>query len=339
MKEKDIVEAVKTGTNLRVGGGKTRGGGDFGVCESGIVSYSPDELLITVKTGTPMEEFEAALAEKGQMLAQEPMDHRALLGRNGVPTIGGAIGVNADGPRRLRFGAIKEAVLGLRFVDGRGEIVRAGGVVMKNVTGLDLTKFFVGSRGVLGVALEASFKLLPLPREVKSRAFELSLEDFEGKVLPLLREPLEISGAVYAGGKVYLRQEGELLAPLQERLQNLLGAGDEVSNEIWSGLRDWNAMAHHDEIWRIYLRPMQAAAMARELGGEFMILCGGAQVVVAQDEERVRAALKPGQFAICEKGEKLGKRVAERDLMQEELRAKLRGVFDPDHKFGEPDAH
>ena len=133
---------------------------------AGITLYSPNELIISARAGTPLAEIEVALAERGQHIIAEPLDIRALFGSQEEQTIGGAVATNLSGPRRVAWGAMRDHLLGIRAVTGRGEVIRSGGRVLKNVTGLDLCKLLAGSHGTLGVITEITLKVLPTPEAV-----------------------------------------------------------------------------------------------------------------------------------------------------------------------------
>ncbi|MAB17327.1 MAG: 2-hydroxy-acid oxidase, partial [Roseobacter sp.] len=170
--EETLVDAVKGAAGpISVQGGGTRGLPATGQIMrvaglQGITLYEPGALTLVAKPGTPVTEIEEALAAENQRLAFEPMDHRELLGTSGTPTIGGVMAGNISGPRRISVGAARDFLLGVRFVDGRGQVVRNGGRVMKNVTGYDLVKLMAGSYGTLGVLTEVALKVLPRPRSM-----------------------------------------------------------------------------------------------------------------------------------------------------------------------------
>lgn len=138
-----------------------------GLC--GIIDYVPAELMLTARAGTPMDDIRAALAEKGQHLAFEPPDLRSLLGgTGGEGTLGGVVSCNLGGPRRMGAGAARDHVLGVRGVGGDGKVFKAGGKVVKNVTGFDLTKLLCGAYGTLAALSEITLKVLPRPEKVRT---------------------------------------------------------------------------------------------------------------------------------------------------------------------------
>jgi glycolate oxidase FAD binding subunit len=187
--EAEVVDIVRDArvrrTSLEiVGGGTRRAFGRPVACDavlnvsplSGIVTYEPEELILTVKPGTPLTEIDALLAAKGQRLGFDPHDWSALLGSTGASTIGGAISCNADGSAAVRYGRARDHLLGFRAVNGFGEAYKAGGRVVKNVTGFDIPKLMCGAMGTLGVLTELTFRVFPkAPAQIF--AASLSLDD------------------------------------------------------------------------------------------------------------------------------------------------------------------
>lgn len=250
---------------------------------SGITLYEPAEMVIGAKAGTPLAEIESTLAQKGQMLAFEPMDHRRLLGSAGAPTIGAVAAGNISGPRRINAGAARDSLIGVRYINGRGEVIKNGGRVMKNVTGLDLVKFQAGAFGTLGLLTEVIFRVVPRPEVVAVLCLE-GLSDARAieAMSAALGSPFEITGAGHipaetAGGmaRTLLRIEGfaESVAYRTGQLTGLLAPFGALARlpeaeglAAFTALRDATALAAPADaaIWRLSLRPgLAATAVAR----------------------------------------------------------------------------
>jgi len=217
--EAELSEIVGSATGpLRIEGGGTRTIGrpvDGAVLStagmSGIALYEPGALTIVAQAGTPLADVEAALAAEGQRLPFEPMDHRPLLGTTGESTIGGVVAANVSGPRRIQAGACRDSLIGVRFVDGTGTVIKNGGRVMKNVTGYDLVKLMAGCWGTLGVLSEVAFKVLPAPEAAAAIMIDgpSDLQAVEA-MATALGSPFEVTGAAHlpAHGRTMLRIEG-----------------------------------------------------------------------------------------------------------------------------------
>lgn len=280
--EAALADAVKAATGpLAIEGGGTRGmtaAGDILSVSglSGITLYEPGALTLVAQAGTPVAKIEKALAKENQRLAFEPMDHRALLGTKGEPTIGGVMAGNVSGPRRIAVGAARDFLLGVRFVDGRGAIVKNGGRVMKNVTGYDLVKLMAGSCGTLGVLTEVSLKVLPRP-ETESTLVLQGLDDTAAiaAMARALGSPFEVSGAAHDPGEkqTRLRVEGfeSSVAYRIQQLQSILAptgvdmsvATGKSSASDWAGLRDVAPLGQTSgDIWRISCKPSDGPALA-----------------------------------------------------------------------------
>ena len=300
--ETELSEAIRgAGEPLSVRGGGTRGmAGSGDVLEvgiSGVTLYEPGALTLVVGAGTPLSEVEAVLAAEGQRLAFEPMDHRELLGTEGEPTIGGVVAANVSGPRRVAVGACRDFLLGVRFVDGSGSVIKNGGRVMKNVTGLDLARLMCGARGRLGVLSEVSLKVLPRPAAAGVLSIGgLGPAEAVAAMSAALGSPFEVTAASHLPvdsadqPSTQLRIEGTEASVRYRlgRLRDLLAPFGEVTateaSGDWSFVRDVAPFHHGEEdVWRIHVRPSQAAGLVDRLpeGARWLIDWGGGLVWVA----------------------------------------------------------
>jgi glycolate oxidase FAD binding subunit len=256
---------------------------------TGIRDYAPNELVLTAGAATPLADIERALADAGQMLAFEPPNWRNLLGDGGEPTglgptLGGALACNLAGPRRIKAGAARDHFLGFRAVSGRGEAFKAGGKVVKNVTGYDLCKLMAGSYGTLAALEEVTVKVLPRPEAVATVL--IAAPDAAAAVQVMttaLGSPHEVSGAAYvppgadaagiAAGAVALRVEGPApsVAFRREALAREHGAAgtlaDAESAALWRAVGEAAPFAElaGRAVWRASVAPARGAELAEAI--------------------------------------------------------------------------
>jgi glycolate oxidase FAD binding subunit len=247
---------------------------------TGVTLYEPAELVIGARAGTPLREVVATLAARGQELPFEPMDHRVLLGSTGEPTIGAVAAGNISGPRRILTGAARDSLIGVRFVNGRGEAIKSGGRVMKNVTGLDLVKLMAGSWGTLGFLTEVTFKVQPIPERVATLSFP-GLSDARAveALCTAAASPFEVTGAAHLPGeRTVIRIEG-FATSIDYRLGQLrrvlkaFGAPEliegEAAAELWRGIRDGASLAEPRDhaVWRISTAPTMGPGLVEAIAG------------------------------------------------------------------------
>jgi len=300
-----------------VHGGGTRGfvgeGDPLSVAGlSGITLYEPGALTLVAQAGTPVAEIEAELAKNNQRLAFEPMDPRRLLETQGAPTIGGVFAANVSGPRRIAVGAARDFLLGVKFVDGAGNIVKNGGRVMKNVTGYDLVKLMAGSFGTLGVMTEVSLKVLPKPETQSTLVLHgLAPDAAVAAMSAALGTPYEVSGAAHYpqnaanAPQTMLRLEGfsDSVSYRLEALQTQLGQTAEVSKlNAEDSAKAWQAVCNvqklagtQGDVWRINCKPSEAPSLIAKAEAEAVQLdWGGGLIWMLTPQGRdLRAAMGP----------------------------------------------
>ncbi|HEX7634593.1 MAG TPA: glycolate oxidase subunit GlcE [Noviherbaspirillum sp.] len=237
---------------------------------SGIVAYDPTELVITARCGTRLSEIEAALAEHRQMLAFEPPHFTA------DSTIGGVVAAGLSGPRRQTAGAVRDFVLGATLMDGKGDVLRFGGQVMKNVAGYDVSRLLAGSLGTLGLILDVSLKVLPKPFFETTLGFSMS----EAQAIEQLNrwggQPLPVSASAWHCGMLIVRLSGARAA-VDAAARKMGGETVPEAEPFWRGLRDQTNSFFTEgdtSVWRLSL-PSHAPPLALE--GAQLIEWGGAQ--------------------------------------------------------------
>ncbi len=234
----------------------------------GIIDYDPTELVITARAGTPLAEIEAAMRDQGQMLGFEPPHF------SGPATLGGCVAAGLSGPRRPYAGSVRDFVLGVRILDGRGSDLKFGGQVMKNVAGYDVSRLMTGSLGTLGVILEVSLKALPLPAAEITLVRVATQDDAIRLMHAWAGKPLPITATCHVGARLYVRLAGA--APAVHAAAEKIGGealGDAA--KFWSDLRDQHDpfFSSDTPLWRLSI---SSTTPPLTLPGTQLIEWGGA---------------------------------------------------------------
>ena len=325
--------AAADGTPLAIAGGGTKDflgritqAERFDVSgHRGIVSYEPTELVLSARGGTPLAEVTAALAERGQMLAFEPPSFGT------EATIGGTIAAGLSGPARPYAGAARDFVLGTRVLNGKGEVLRFGGEVMKNVAGYDVSRLMTGAFGTLGVLLEVSLKVLPRPAVVRTLAFDVSAAEAIERCNAWAAKPFPITGACHDGKRLRLRlagTEGGVAAAA-----GALGGETNDGGAFWAALREHTLpffTRPGPPLWRVSVPPGTRPAGP---DGDIFIDWGGALRWLRTDapaaEVRAAATAAGGHAALFRGGDRAGEVSHPLAPAVRKLHERLKSAFDP----------
>ena len=357
-----VTRAGAAGGSLEVVGGGTKRGigavqGAAGVLSldrlNKVIDYAPEELVLTAQPGVTLAALEKLVAAEGQMLPFEPPHLTGLLGSKGEATLGGALAANLSGPRRIRAGAARDHLLGFEAVTGRGELMKAGGKVVKNVTGYDLSKLMAGSWGTLAVFTEVTIKVLPAARtEVTMLWFGLDDRRAGEAMTQAMRSVAEVSGAAHlpTGTAARAPLSGEMsvtafriegfAASVVARVDSLtnalagFGRADQLdavhSRAFWNQIGEVAAF-HGDPrpLWRISVPPACGWQVGEAVRGEGLYdWAGGLVWLLADNGGDVRRAIRAlGGHAILYRGEGAG--FEPLSGAHAALSARVKAAFDP----------
>lgn len=334
--QKQVIAAASTDSTLRIQAGNSKAflGNQTapqpnGILDlslhHGIVSYEPVELVVTARAGTPLKELEHVLAEQGQMLPFEPPHFGEKA------TLGGTIACGLSGPRRPFFGSARDYVLGVKLINGKGEILQFGGQVMKNVAGYDCSRLMTGAMGTLGVLLEISLKVLPIPacertlvKTVNSKTALKTMNELAGQSLP-------ISAACYDGQQLFYRLSGPKVA-VESAASNIGGDQFDQGENFWQQLKEHQHPFFNKSLplWRLSL-PATAALI--DLPGQWFIDWAGAQRWLSCDEnpEKIRRLAQEhgGHATLYRNGDKETACFQPLNKSIMHLQQRLKQAFDP----------
>ena len=335
--EEQVLDAIQRKAKLNIVGGNSKHflgrepeGEALNVGEhSGIVSYQPVELVLTASAGTSLLEIEYALDEQGQMLAFEP----SHLGE--TDTLGGTLACNLSGPSRPWGGSVRDHVLGVKLINGRGEHLQFGGQVMKNVAGYDASRLQAGAMGTLGVMTEISLKVLPKPAHSVTITQEMALKEAIELVNQRAGKAKPLSAACWLDGVLYTRLAGAKSA-VETTLQQWSGDPMDNAEEFWRALGNQRTdfFASDEKLWRFSIKPTAELPLAAE---HQVIDWGGAQRWYRGDadfqEMQAIATDAGGQVSLFRGGDRSSDVFHPQAAALQRIQTRLKHSFDPDRIF------
>ncbi|MCP5144236.1 MAG: glycolate oxidase subunit GlcE [Gammaproteobacteria bacterium] len=293
----------------------------------GVIDYRPTELVVTARAGTPLAALAAVLAGERQSLACDPPRF------GGAGTLGGAVASGFSGPARPWLGSVRDAVLGVEMVNGRGERLKFGGTVMKNVAGFDLARLNAGAWGTFGVLLAISIRVHPLPESTATQCLELNAQDAQKLLNAVQRKALPITATVWHGGELRVRLQGSSAGV--RHAQTLIGGAPATDADSWSGVRDHNTLFFTQptaaNLWCLSVPP--ASSLAND--AEMLIEWGGARRWLWSDAAPAdihAIVARHGGHARCVRGP-AAHPFTPLPASQVEYQQRLRAAFDPDSLF------
>lgn len=318
------------GGNSKTFMGRTPSGDTLDVSgHTGIVEYQPVELVLTARAGTPLVEIEAALAENNQCLSPEPPQF------GGRATIGGTLAANQSGPARPWSGSVRDMVLGTRLINGKGEYLRFGGQVMKNVAGYDVSRTVAGTMGTLGVITEVTLKVMPKPEFTATQVMEMGANEAIRTMNEFAGQPRPLTGAFWLDGKLYLRLSGTEGA-VNASIAAWGGETVEEADDLWRMLReqDLGFFGGDAPLWRFSVKSTASHTMD---DADWLIDWGGAQRWIKGELTREVAdeiaQQCSGQASLYEGGDRSAEVFAPQSAALKRIHQNLKNAFDPQGIF------
>ena len=331
-----VGSAIESGSTLNIRGGNSKAffgnpttGEPLDVSDhNGIVEYDPGELVLTCRAGSLLSEIREALAKNGQHLPFEPP------GFGESATIGGTVACGFSGPARPWRGSLRDYLLGVKLVNGAGEVVQFGGQVMKNVAGYDMSRLMAGSMGTLGVLLEASFKVLPMPASVRTLVFDCNQAEGIERVNRWSGQPLPLSGSFWHDDHLYLRLSGAR-SDVDQAAARLNSGKPMEETTCWNNLRE-HRLPFFEKTGNLWRLSVPSATAPLDLAGDCLVDWGGAQrwYVTNMPAEEIRNTVRQaGGHATLFRGDAAAEAFQPLPPALQQIQERIRQALDPHGVF------